>query len=288
MKRLSAERLTRRAVLSFVLCLLLASLLVVQAAASTQSPVYRGATYEGKGHQTHFRKTGDAKNSGFPLKFHVTRSGRRVTDLNVYPALLAYCTHRVDVVNPHFRIVQATSVGSARIDSRGAFLTHIRANDGSLVASGQFLAAGRARGTVRFQGRAKYRSCRASAVWHAVVMRYPPVAHFAGSTAEGTAVTFERTIEKHPHVTRFAFGSLTTSCGGTTSVGTGRNFFPPYDEFALPIKDGSFSGSYSSGDTSVDISGHLGANEQISGTVSYEDRGGCNTGTVAWTAQPAG
>jgi hypothetical protein len=124
-------------------------------------------------------------------------------------------------------------------------------------------------------------------VWHARVVRHPRVEAFIGTTSEKTTVTFERTIEKHPHVTRFQFGYLTTSCGAT-AVRTGQEVLPPYDQFAIAVRQGSFSGTYDTGDQFVEISGRFGANGQVTGTVRYDDRGGCDTGTVTWTAKPTG
>jgi hypothetical protein len=112
------------------------------------------------------------------------------------------------------------------------------------------------------------------------------VQHFVGNTNEGTQVTFERTIERNPHVTRFDFGPLQTTCGPLT-VATGTELGPPFDvQFALPVHQNSFSGDYFDEAFDVRITGQFGANNSASGTVSYEDRGGCNTGEVHWTAGP--
>lgn len=280
-------RASGRAFVLAGLSLVLAGGLGVKAAASTGSYVHHGATYEGKGRQTHFRRIGDAKNSGFPLKFQVTRSGTRITKLNVYPQLLAYCLRKVSSGEfPHAWDVQSSQLGSARIRGGGLFVTRLQASGGHLVIAGRFRAGGAVSGSIRFHGRLKYNSCTATAVWHAQVVRHSRVEHLVGTTAEGTIVTFERTIEKRPHVLRFRFGYLTTPCG-TTSVGTGREVLPPYDEFTITVKQGSFSGTYDTGDQSISIAGHFRANGQVAGTVRYDDRGGCDTGTVTWSAKPA-
>ena len=116
--------------------------------------------------------------------------------------------------------------------------------------------------------------------------------HFIGTTDEGTRVTFQRTIERHPHVTRFDFGALDTYFGqttcGTVTVATGPTLAPPFDQFALPVHHRSFSGSYFYEVYGVDISGRFVAKDRASGTVSYGDRGDCVTGIVHWTARRAG
>ena len=105
-------------------------------------------------------------------------------------------------------------------------------------------------------------------------------------------MTFERTIERHPRVTRFNFGSLHTYVGqtscGTVTVATGPELGPPFDPFTLPIHHRSFSGEYFYEVYGIDISGRFDANDRASGTVSYGDRGDCVTGIVHWTAHRAG
>ena len=105
-------------------------------------------------------------------------------------------------------------------------------------------------------------------------------------------VTFQRTIERHPRVTRFNFGSLKTyvdqtTCG-TVTVATGPELGPPFDQFTLPVHHRSFSGEYFYEVYGIDISGRFDAKNQASGTVSYGDRGDCRTGIVHWTADRAG
>jgi hypothetical protein len=108
-------------------------------------------------------------------------------------------------------------------------------------------------------------------------------------------VTFQRTIERHPHVSRFNFGRLpaTTPDGhecGLVPVAAGQYYGPPpFTEFSLPVRQGRFSGALAPGNgTDVTISGSFDSKNQATGTVSYEDRGGCSTGTVRWTANPEG
>ena len=116
----------------------------------------------------------------------------------------------------------------------------------------------------------------------------PPVQRFTGTTNKGTRVTFQRTIERHPRITRFNFGSLRTTCGGNVTVMTGHNLAPPYDEFALPVEHGRFSGVHFSPladlTAQIRIGGRFDAKDRASGTVSYGDRGTCTTGSVHWTA----
>jgi hypothetical protein len=120
-----------------------------------------------------------------------------------------------------------------------------------------------------------------------VVAPLPPLKHFTGTTSEGTVVTFALTIEKHPRVTHFDFGSLSTDCGESVTVTTGREILPPYDEFTLPVRNNSFSGRYYAG-YSVAIHGHFGTNGAVTGTVHWADADECETSTIAWTAQAAG
>ena len=112
--------------------------------------------------------------------------------------------------------------------------------------------------------------------------------HFTGTTDEGPRVTFERTVERHPRVTRFDFGSLRATYAysgeqcGPVPVATGQGF-------VLPVHQERFSGTYFPGwGFSIDIRGRFDANDQASGTVSYGDRGDCGTGNVHWTAHRAG
>ena len=110
-------------------------------------------------------------------------------------------------------------------------------------------------------------------------------------------MTFERTIERHPRVTRFDFGLLRVkfpdgdSCG-SRGVATGQVPVRPPGygpEFALPVLHHErFFGSYGNMVDYVDIRGRFGANDQASGTVSYGDRADCMTGNVHWTAHRAG
>ena len=116
--------------------------------------------------------------------------------------------------------------------------------------------------------------------------------HFTGTTDQGTRVSFQRTIERHPRVTRFDFGSLRAVCGYTetvVTVVTGKTAWPPHDEFALPVDHGRFSGEYASRmyDYGMSISGRFDAKDRASGTVSYRDRSDCMTGNVHWTAHRA-
>jgi hypothetical protein len=226
-------------------------------------------------------------NGSFPLQFRVARSGRQVTQLQVAS---------LDCAMPQvggYGEVEA-GVGSARIRRNGTFRATLMSASGNVVTmTGRFLAHGRARGTLRYRGRGANKGCNVNGIWTARVKPPPPpVEHFTGTTEEGTVVTFERTIERDPHVTRFNFGSLSTALSngqncGHTIVATGLTDFGLFfgAEFALSVHDGSFSGEYFY-EYYVDISGSFGANDQVSGTVSYGDRGGCSTGVVHWTAQP--
>ena len=245
----------------------------------------RGNVYEGSGRQPHFSK------GSFLVQFRVARNGRRITQLNVWN-LHAACGRGRDYYQPSF------GVGSAQIRRDGIFKAVWRDNvsgwppPGSLITlTGRFLNHGRASGTLRVRGRQTWKGCNADGIWTAHVKPPPPpVQHFTGTTDKGTRVTFQRTIERHPRVTRFTFDSLRTRCGFTVTATTGHTNFPPYNEFALPVVHGRFSGDYMSrmADFYIRISGRFDAKDQASGTVLYGDRGDCMTGRIHWTAHRAG
>jgi hypothetical protein len=222
------------------------------------------------------------------MQFRVTRDGRRVTELHVW-GLPAACTRPAgSYIDP------SPDVGSARIRSGGTFRADLTATISGLAGSnvivtGRFLSHGRARGTLDYRGpRGPQRGCTADGSWAAHVKPPPPpVQRFTGTTAAGTGVTFERTIERHPHVTRFDFGSLRTSCGNTTVVSTGPVTEPPFDQFALPVNGRRFSGHYGNHSFFINITGHFDTKNLASGTVRYGDRADCRTARVAWTAHPA-
>ena len=264
----------------------------VEAMAAVASPV-RGATYEGRGRQPHFLLAGSGAPSGsFIVQFRVTRNGRQVTQLYV-SGLIAACS-------PGRYTQPAPRVGSAPIRPDGTFRADMRdtisgARGSPIMLTGRFLSQDRSSGTLRYRGRGPYKGCNADGIWTARVKPPPPpVQHFTGTTDQGTRVTFERTIERRPRVTRFKFGSLRATfadgeqCGPVT-VATGPEFVPPFNQFSLPVHQGRFFGRYfPGGGYGVDISGRFDVKDQASGTVSYADRGDCSTCTVHWTAHRAG
>jgi hypothetical protein len=265
---------------TIVLSTLIFAVLGAGAAAAVTSPVRRGATYDGRGRQPHFSLTpgGGAPDGSFILRLVVARSGHRVEGYVWGLPVACHSGYTDAMADP----------GSARIRRDGSFRASLPVKFGSrLMLTGRFLAHGRARGTLRYRGGAPLKGCNADGIWTAHVKPLPPpVQHFVGTTDEGTQVTFERTIERHPHVTRFDFGLLQTNCG-PTNVATGPELGPPFDvQFALPVHQNSFSGDYFDEAFNVVITGQFGDNNSASGTVGYGDRGGCNTSDVHWTASP--
>ena len=259
-----------------ILLALIAAVLGAGASAAVGSPVRRGATYDGRGIQPHFSlPPGDADGS-FILRLRVARSGRRVERVDVWALPVACRGGYIDAM---------PEPGTAGIRRDGTFRTSLPANGNTpLVLAGRFLSHGRASGTVRYRGRGPLKGCNADGIWTAQAKPPPPpVQHFVGTTSEGTRVTFERTIERHRHVTRFDFGSLRTNCG-PSGVATGTELGPPFDEFALPVEDNGFAGDYFDEAFDIALTGSFSANSQASGTVSYVDRGGCRTGDVHWIA----
>lgn len=269
----------------WVVVLLLTSMTVwlgLEAMAVTASPVRRGSTYLG---------TGRDPVGSLVVQFFVSPDGRSVMQLQVWDLPVA-CEGRGTSDLPSFPVVYF-----ARIQRDGTFRTDFFPGS-PLTLTGRLLSHRRASGTVRYRGRGPDKGCTADGIWTAHISPpRPPVQHFAGTTSEGTRVTFERTIERHPRVTRFDFGVLRVkfpdgdSCG-SRGVATGRVLVrPPVDgpEFALPVLHHErFFGIYGNMVDYVDIRGRFGANDQASGTVSYGDRADCTTGNVHWTAHRAG
>ena len=264
------------------------ALLGLETMAAVASPARRGATYEGDGRQPHYSE------GRFVLQFRVARNGRQVRELQV-PYLDVDCTR-------DHRELQIPSpvVGSAHIRGGSTFRAVLRdgregtAVGGPVEFTGRFLSRGRARGTLRYRGRGQYRDCKADGTWTAHVKPPPPpVRRFTGTTEQGTRVTFERTIERHPLVKRFDFGWLRATYAwigvqcGPVKVAAPLGTEPWWNQFALPVNHRRFSGRYS-GFGSIYISGRFDAKDRASGTVSYGDRGDCVTGDVHWTAHPAG
>jgi hypothetical protein len=275
--RVMITRIMRRTVAVFAFIVVG---LGVGAVAAVASPVRRGAIYDGRGRQPHFSLPNGASYGSFVLRLVVAPNGRRVSRLYVWG--LAVACHG-GFTNP--------DIGSAPAVIRrdGTFRAPLPVTFSSaLTLTGRFLAHGRARGTLRYRGGAPLKGCNADGVWTAHVKPPPPpVQHFVGTTGQGTQVTFERTIERTPHLTRFDFGSLQTNCG-PRQVATGTELGPPFDvQFALAVHQHSFSGDYLDEAFDVKITGSFGADNSASGTVNYGDRGGCNTGDVHWTANPA-
>jgi hypothetical protein len=273
-----------------VVVLLLTSMTVwlgLDAMTVTASPVRRGSTYVG---------TGRDPVGSLVVQFFVSRDGRSVVHLEVWDLPVA-CKGRGRSALPSLPFADVV-----RIRRDGTFRTAFGTPDvpSPLTLTGRFVSHGRASGTVRYRGRGPDKRCTAEGIWTAQTSPpRPPVQHFAGTTSEGTPVTFERTIERHPRVTHFDFGLLGArfpdgdSCG-PTRVATGRVVVPPYvgPEFALPVlHHGRFYGGYGGGmgiDYAVGIRGRFGANDQASGTFNYVDRADCKTGNVHWTAHRAG
>ena len=150
--------------------------------------------------------------------------------------------------------------GSAAIRRDGTFRARLpTANSASrLTMTGRFLAHGLARGALHYQGGRPFKGCNAEGVWTVHVRPPPPpVQPFVGTTDQGTQVTFERTIESTPHLTRFTFGSLQTNCG-PSQVATGTELAPPFDvQFAIPVHQNSFSGDYFDEAFDIKITGSL-------------------------------
>ena len=275
-------------------CIVLLTLIVVllglAGTASAASPVRRGATYESSGHQPHFLLSGRGGPSGnFILQFRVERNGRHLMQLHVWGLVAACSPGRYTQPDPRVGSAPIRGDGTFRVDMSDT-ISGARASPATLT--GRFLSNGRARGTLRYRGRGGYKGCDADGIWTARVKPPPPpVQHFIGTTDQGTRVTFERTIERQPRVTRFNFGSLHTYVGqtscGTVTVATGPELGPPFDQFALPVHLRSFSGEYFYEVYGIDISGRFDAQDQASGTVSYGDRGDCRTGIVHWAAHRA-
>jgi hypothetical protein len=250
------------------------------------SPVQHGAWYQASGHQPHYPP------GAFTLKFRVTPNGRRVTALQT--GVEVACIHRPRSLDLE------TGYGAARIGRDETFradLTAIGAGDAAgttMTVTGRFLSQGRARGTLRYRGPGQYKGCNADGTWTARAWSLPPVQHFRGRTTQGTQVTFDRTIETHPRLLRFDFGTLRATTGvpgcapvsPTTSIASG----PPWLFFMLPVTRHSFSGTYFGGDDAyvVDVAGRFDSHDRASGTMNYRGRTDCITGIVGWTAHRTG
>src|SRR5664279_4358368 len=263
-----------------LLCSLTMAVLGAGAAAVLASPVRSGATYDGRGRQPHFSLAPSAggPDGSFIVRLVVAHSGRRVK-IFVWGLPVACQPGYFDAM---------ADPGAGTIRRHGTFRASLPVQSGSkLTLAGRFLAHGLARGTFTYHGGPSRKGCGANGIWTAHVKPPPPpVQHFVGATDQGTQVTLERTIERTPHVTRFTFGSLRTNCGAA-QVATGTELGPPFDvQFAIPVHQNSFSGDYFAEAFDIKITGSFGVGNSVSGTVTYGDRGGCNTGDVHWTANP--
>ena len=262
-----------------MLLTLIVAVLGAGARAAVTSPVQRGATYDGRGRQPRFLLPPGrgGPDGSFILRLRVASSGRRVERVDLWglPVACSRSSYTDAMAQP----------GSAGIRRDGTFRASLTAAGGTaLTLAGRFLPHGHARGTFHYRGRGPLTGCNADGIWTAQVKPPPPpVQQFVGTTDEGTRVTFERTIERHPHVTRFDFGLLQTNCM-PLKVATGPELGPPFDEFALPVHNNRFSGDYFDEAYDITITGSFGAKNRASGTVSFVDRGDCHTGGVRWTA----
>ena len=272
---------------------LIVALLALDPMAAVASPVRRGAWYRGTGRQPHWPARGTGGVSGnFVVSFLVARNGRQVTQLSV-ERLYAFCA-RDNRMRDRYPLI-----GSVRVQRGSTFRAKLKdtfdIGDSPVELTGRFLSHGRARGTLRYRGRVGLnKDCKADGTWTAHAWPPPPpVKHFSGKTDQGTRVTFDRTIEHHPRVTNFNFGSLrgrTPSDWTCSASPYTPGLVPPWYPFALPVNNGRFSGKYverGGGTWGVDISGRFDAKDRASGTLSYGDRGDCRI-QADWTAHPAG
>lgn len=256
---------------------LTAALLGLDAPAAPAAPARRGATYDGRGRQAAFPPL--LGTGAFEFRFRVTRDGRQVKHFALWGLKCALAP------NAYREIDAVAGAGRIRRDGRVRLDLRARASKSSVRIAGHFLSNGRARGTLRYRDRAPGQGCKVDGTWTARAKPPPPpVVHFSGTTDAGTRVTFDRTVEAHPHVTRFNFGALRTSCGDSTLVATGKAISPPYDEFALPVRSGTFAGEYFAEAFFVDVAGRFDGPARVSGTVRYGDRDDCRTSDIQWSA----
>jgi hypothetical protein len=262
-----------------VLLTAMVTLLSVQAAPAAVSPVRRGAWYKASGRQPHYSR------GAFTLRFQVTPNGRRVTSLAgefLIPCSGAPVKARDAIA------VQGGSVAIKNRTFRAVVPVSAIGPDSTVTVTGRFSRGGLARGTLRYRGTGAYSGCKADGSWTGHAWPILPVQHFVGKTSQGTTVTFERTIEAHPRVTRFDFGPLTGTsdlfAGPCTNGGTGTpGLDPPWAGFALAVRHGRFSGESSDTVSFTTIVGRFVTSSRASGTVSYTDRGDCAI-HATWTA----
>lgn len=282
-------RWIRRPWVPIVLIVLAFAPVDVRAMGAAANRAKRGAAYAGDGRQAHFVLKGYPRTFG--LRFNVTPDGSWVRQARVW-GLIAAC-------GPGRFMQPSPVVGSTPIRRDGTFRTGLRdttagAQGSPVTLTGRFLSGGRASGMLRYRGRGGFKGCNADGTWTAHGDPVPRVKHFAGTTTQGTGVSFERTVERRAHVMRFDFGLLRahlrgqpqSSCG-TVKVASGV-VLGPATQFSLPVRHGRFRGVYDDGGIySVAVAGRIDARSRASGTVSYADRT-CVTGTVGWTAQLSG
>ena len=120
----------------------------------------------------------------------------------------------------------------------------------------------------------------------------PTVTPFTGKTDQGTRVPSSARSNAIRVSRASTFGALYGSfpsgekCLPADPVAT-RGLEPPWEQFALPVNRGSFSGESAGEASMTDISGSFDTKGRASGTVSYTDQGDCAI-QAHWTARRAG
>jgi hypothetical protein len=221
--------------------------------------------------------TYDVSSRAGTLAFSVSRAGTRFTlgTNNIDFGCRGGATAPLDL--------QPT--GPIRVARNGTFSARIPTDKGTpFIFSGHFARGGRAAGRMSWHGSGSFSICGGNVAWTGHVRPRPPRrVRFVGTTSRGTRVSFYQTIERHPVVGGFNFGTITATCPDGSTEPKGTN-----SVYTFHVSSGHFSGGFfTTFGEAGDLSGHFSNPTHASGTVGITGRDDCSFSGVTWNAHRA-